>query len=92
MSLNRVTANFHTILGRNGLRPIRVHDLRHNCASLPLANDVPMKQIQEWLGHGDISTTANIYSHLDYRSKISSANIMDNILSLPEPGTGGWRT
>ena len=24
-----------------------------------------MKQIQEWLGHSDISTTANIYAHLD---------------------------
>ncbi|MCI6007195.1 MAG: hypothetical protein MRZ25_02950 [Ruminococcus sp.] len=25
-----------------------------------------MKQIQEWLGHSDFSTTANIYAHLDY--------------------------
>ena len=32
-----------------------------------------MKQIQEWLGHSDFSTTANIYAHLDYASKLSSA-------------------
>ena len=31
------------------------------------ANGVPMKQIQEWLGHSDFSTTANIYAHLDSR-------------------------
>ena len=41
-----------------------------------LANGVPMKQIQEWLGHSDFSTTANIYAHLDYSSKLSSADAM----------------
>lgn len=35
-----------------------------------------MKQIQEWLGHSDFSTTANIYAHLDYSSKLSSAQAM----------------
>jgi len=53
---------------------------------------VPMKQIQEWLGHSDISTTANIYSHLDYKSKLTSANVMDNILSLPDTAAAGWQT
>lgn len=87
---NAVTENFSKILKRNGLRHIRFHDLRHSCASLLLANDVPMKQIQEWLGHSDISTTANIYSHLDYKSKITSANVMDNVLALPDTKSQGW--
>lgn len=52
------------------------HDLRHSCASLLLANGVPMKQIQEWLGHSDFSTTANIYAHLEYSSKVISADAM----------------
>ncbi|MEC0233823.1 hypothetical protein P4H71_05570 [Paenibacillus kribbensis] len=30
-----------------------------------------MKEIQEWLGHSHFSTTANIYAHLDYSSKLS---------------------
>lgn len=67
---------FKRILEQNGLRRIRFHDLRHTCASLLLANDVPMKKIQEWLGHSDFSTTANIYAHLDFQSKISSAEAM----------------
>ena len=67
---------FKRILEQNGLRRIRFHDLRHTCASLLLANNVPMKKIQEWLGHSDFSTTANIYAHLDFQSKISLAEAM----------------
>ena len=50
--------------------------LRHSCASLLLTNGVSMKQIQEWLGHSDFSTTANVYAHLDFNSKLSSADAM----------------
>lgn len=35
-----------------------------------------MKQIQEWLGHSDFSTTANTYAHLEYSSKVVSADAM----------------
>lgn len=87
-----LSSNFSKLLELKGLRHIRFHDLRHSCASLLLANDVPMKQIQEWLGHSDISTTANIYSHLDYKSKLTSANVMDNVLTLPETEAVGWQT
>ena len=92
ISPNYITAAFPQLLVKNGLRHIRFHDLRHSCASLLLANDVPLKQIQEWLGHSDISTTANIYSHLDYKSKLTSANVMDNVLTLPETEAVGWQT
>ena len=79
-----LTTSFPLLLEKNGLRKIRFHDLRHSCASLLLANGVPMKQIQEWLGHSDFSTTANIYAHLDFNSKISSAQAMITGLKLPE--------
>ena len=42
------------------------------------------KQIQEWPGHSDISTPANIYAHLDSRSKQLSAATMEQALALPE--------
>lgn len=82
MKLGYVTAAFPTFLKKHGLRKIRFHDLRHSCASLLLANGVPMKQIQEWLGHSDFSTTANVYAHLDYNSKISSAAALAGGLKL----------
>lgn len=75
---NYLTSAFRQLLEKNGLRRIRFHDLRHSCASLLLANGVSMKQIQEWLGHSDFSTTANVYAHLDYNSKLSSADAMAN--------------
>lgn len=75
-----ITQNFTRTLKKNGLRHIRYHDLRHSCASLLLANGVSMKEIQEWLGHSNYSTTANIYSHLEYSSKVSSASTMSGVL------------
>lgn len=64
-----------------GIRICPYYTYGHSCASLLLANGVPMKQIQEWLGHSDFSTTANVYAHLDYNSKLSSADAMVNGLS-----------
>ena len=61
------------ILKKHDLRKIRFHDLRHSCASLLLANKIPMKMIQDWLGHSAMDTTSNIYSHLDAGSKLDSA-------------------
>ena len=78
ISPNYLTDTFPKLLEKNGLRRIRYHDLRHSCASLLLANGVPMKQIQEWLSLSDFSTTANVYAHLDYNSKLSSADAMVN--------------
>ena len=84
MRANYLTSAFPKFLEDHGLRRMRFHDLRHSCASLLLANGVPLKHIQEWLGHSDFTTTANIYAHLDYKSKNSSAQAMETGLALPE--------
>lgn len=78
LSPHYLTEAFAKLLKTHGLRKIRYHDLRHSCASLLLANGVPMKQIQEWLGHSDFSTTANVYAHLECNSKRLSAAAMTN--------------
>lgn len=56
--------------------------LEASCASLLFAQGVSLKEIQAWLGHSTIGTTANIYTHLDENNKLSSANAI--IAILPE--------
>ena len=91
MRVDYLTNAFPKFLESHGLRRMRFHDLRHSCDSLLLANGVPLKHIQEWLGHSDFTTTANIYAHLDYKSKITSAQAMEAGLALPEGGDFGSR-
>lgn len=76
-----ISHKFHKILKKNNLKHIRFHDLRHSCASLLAANKVPMKHIQEWLGHSSYHQTADTYSHLDFDSKKESANIISQVLA-----------
>ena len=84
MRANYLTSTFPKFLEDHGLRRMRFHDLRHSSASLLLANHVPLKQIQEWLGQSDFSTTANIYAHLDAASKQNTAEAMLHGLGLEE--------
>ncbi len=75
-----ITAHFILLLEKNGLRKIRFHDLRHACASLLAANGLSIKLIQLYMGHANYSTTADIYSHLDYKAQEESAAMIESIL------------
>jgi integrase len=58
-----VLVQLKKLLAKAGLPDIRFHDLRHSSASLLLGLGVHPKVVQELLGHMEISTTMNIYSH-----------------------------
>jgi len=55
---------FKDLLTEAKLPKIRIHDLRHTCATLLLAQDVHPKVVQEILGHSQISLTLDTYSHV----------------------------
>ncbi len=76
-----VTHKFAKILAKSDLPKIRFHDLRHSAASLLINSGFNLKEIQEWLGHSDISTTGNIYSHLQYSAKVNMANRFNELLT-----------
>lgn len=78
---DQISDRFRNLLRKHNLKHIRFHDLRHSCASLLVASKVPMKNIQEWLGHSNFNTTADVYSHLDYSSKYESASAISNALT-----------
>ena len=48
---------FHDLVKRAGLRPIRLHYLRHSYATAALAAGVPVKVVSQRIGHADITAT-----------------------------------
>ena len=59
---------FRAILHNAKLPKIRIHDLRHTCASLLLAQGVNPRVVMETLGHSQISLTLDTYSHVSRAS------------------------
>ncbi|HKF19226.1 MAG TPA: tyrosine-type recombinase/integrase [Candidatus Dormibacteraeota bacterium] len=72
---------FADILDRAKLRHVRFHDLRHSAASLMLIQGVPMRVIMEMLGHSQLSTTSDTYSHVVPELQREAAARIDAVLS-----------
>ncbi|MCL2400435.1 MAG: site-specific integrase [Defluviitaleaceae bacterium] len=77
-----VSNAFVKLIDHHGMKRIRFHDLRHSCASLLLSLGYSMKEIQEWLGHSNYQTTANLYSHVDPRNKKEMIRGLSNALGV----------
>lgn len=75
-----ITHRFKKDLKKHNLKIISFHGLRHSCGSLLNEQGYTLKDIQEWLGHADIQTTANIYLHLDTKRKENIANSISDVL------------
>ena len=61
---------------------IRFHDLRHTNATLFLEQGVNSKVVQERLGHKDISTTLNIYSHVNKEMQKDATNKLNALFNF----------
>lgn len=58
----KLTRRFKESCRDAGVRPMRFHDLRHTFGTRLAASGVPLRTIQEFLGHADAKTT-QIYAH-----------------------------
>lgn len=76
----RITREFKALLVRAGLPPARLHDLRHSCATLLLAQGVNPRVVMEILGHSQVSLTLNTYSHVLPTLQQDAAHKIDAIL------------
>ena len=63
-----------------GVKKIRIHDLRHSHASLLIEKGVPPLAISERLGHEDIQTTLNTYSHLYPNKQNEIADMLSSLM------------
>jgi len=78
---NLTGRSFKPILKGAGLPDIRLHDLRHTCATLMLCEGVHVKLVQELLGHATIAITLDTYSHLLPGMGDEATGAMDRIFS-----------
>lgn len=58
-----ISKRFRLFLNENDLKHIRFHDLRHSHVTMLIDAKVPIKVISERVGHSNVNTTLNIYSH-----------------------------
>jgi integrase-like protein len=72
--------SWHKILQQVGLSRRPLHAARHAAASLMLSEGVPLKVVQETLGHSTIRLTADIYGHLMPGDAERAANAVDRAL------------
>lgn len=75
-----VTREFSLFTEKKMDKRMTMHALRHSCASCMLSSKTPMKNIQVWLGHSDMGTTANTYSHVDSRAMDETAETIYSVL------------
>ena len=83
----RVTVRFKELAVEAGLRPIRLHDLRHGAASLALAAGVPLATVSKRLGHSTLSVTADLYTHLLTGVGAAAAEATANMVPRSRPAT-----
>ncbi len=77
-----ITKEFQKVLAKNNFPKMRFHDLRHSCASVLYDKGWQLKDIQAWLGHADIQTTANVYTHISNSRKNDMAIDIQHNFSL----------
>lgn len=74
-----LTAWYRTWVRKNNLPYITFHDLRHTHASLLLFKGVDIKTISERLGHSNISTTMNTYTHVMRELDVKASEAIEAI-------------
>jgi integrase len=75
-----VSKAFERITADAGMPHLTLHGLRHEHASLMLEAGVPLLAVSKRLGHKDVRTTANIYSHLFPQADRDAATAVEGLI------------
>ena len=73
--------NLKTILTSISIEPIKFHALRHTYATRLFEAGIPPKTVQHLMGHSDIETTMNIYTHVMKEHKLEAIEKINNIFA-----------
>ena len=81
LDASRLRRRFKVALKAAALRAVRFHDLRHTFGTHCAAQGIPMRTLQEWMGHGTLATT-EIYA--DYAPSAQEKSMIERAFSQPE--------
>lgn len=84
MNLHTPTNWWRDFTRAHDITPISFHGLRHTAATYMIKNNVPISTVSGVLGHSNVSTTLNIYTHVIEDSKKEAINIMENVFSVSD--------
>lgn len=76
-----ITSWFADFIKRNGLPHISIHSLRHTNATLLIANGTDLRTVSKRLGHSNMTTTGNIYTHAIQTADERAADALNDILT-----------
>lgn len=77
---NRLTRNWNAFIRKHNLKHIRLHDLRHTCATFLLSHNTPIATVSKKLGHADNYTTYNFYTHSIDRDEVESSKLLNDMV------------
>lgn len=78
---NLLHRSFYPLLVRAGLPRIRFHDLRHSVATYLFAMKKHPKAVQEALGHSEIRTTLDIYTHPASEAQVDALSALQRLFT-----------
>ena len=79
LPITSVQKQFAAAIRASGVKPIRIHDLRHSHASLLIASGVPVLAVSKRLGHSSVNITLNTYAHLLQRTEDEMIDAIDTL-------------
>lgn len=85
-SPNNLTKRWNNFLKDNNIRHLKLHGLRHTCATMLLENNVDIKTISNRLGHADTTLVLTTYGHSLDRMGKAAADTMDSIMNISNAG------
>lgn len=76
--LNNISKFWRTLKKETKINDLRIHDLRHNFASMLINKGVSLEVIGKLLGHSNIATTQR-YAHLVHDSLKNATNLLNDL-------------
>ena len=79
LPITNVQREFARAIEASGVKPIRIHDLRHSHASLLIAHGVPVLAVSKRLGHSSVNITLSTYAHLLQKTEDEMLDTIDTL-------------